>query len=171
MARPLRIDWRAGDSAAALQQAYRAEPDRHLRTRLHALWLVRSGRSVRETARLVGVHEVSVQQWLAWYRRGGLAEVRAHRLGGHGQPARLTPEQEQTVVTEAAAGTFHTAAEVRDWIATQFGVGYGRFGIYSLLRRLRIHPKVPRPISTKTSVETQARWKGGTSAPPSPTPG
>jgi len=171
MARPLRIDWQEGDSAAALQQAYRAEADRHVRTRLHALWLVRRGRSVREAAMVVGVHEVSVQQWLAWYRRGGLVEVRAHRVGGHGQPPRLTPEQEQAVRAEAARGTLHTAAEVRHWIAEQFGLSYGRFGIYSLLRRLHIHPKAPRPISTKTSPEAQAAWRRGTSAPPSLMPG
>jgi transposase len=171
MARPLRIDWREEDSAAAVQQAYRVEPDRHVRTRLHALWLVRRGHSVRAAAAIVGVHEVSVQPWLAWYRQGGLGEVRAHRLGGHGQPPRLTPEQEQAVRTEAARGTLHTAAEARRWIAEQFGVTYGRFGIYSLLRRLHIHPKIPRPISTKISAEAQARWKGGISAPPSPTLG
>jgi transposase len=171
MARPLRIAWQAEDSAAALQTAYQAELDRHVRTRLHALWLVRAGRAVRDAARVVGVHEVSVQQWLAWYRHGGLAEVRAHRVGGHGQPPRLTPAQEQAVRAEAARGAFHTAAEVRRWIAEQFGVSYGRFGIYSLLRRLRIQPKVPRPISTKTSAEAQTAWKRGISAPPSPTRG
>lgn len=71
-------------------------------------------------------------------------------------------------MAEAARGIFHTAAEVQDWIMAQFGVNYGHFGIYSLLRRLRIHPKVPRPISTKTSPEAQEQWKGGSLRLPSP---
>lgn len=86
MARPLRIDWQDGDRAEALRQAYRAEAGRHVRVRSHALGQVRAGSAVPETAALVGVHEVTVQQWRAWYRRGGLAEVRRHRLGGMDSP-------------------------------------------------------------------------------------
>jgi hypothetical protein len=37
-----------------------------VRTRLHALWLVRSGHPVRAAAQLVGADEATVSQWIAW---------------------------------------------------------------------------------------------------------
>ena len=64
MGRPLRIDWRAADSIEALKWSYQAEQDITVRTRLHGLWLVRSGWQLGEAARLVGVHQRTVQKWV-----------------------------------------------------------------------------------------------------------
>ena len=52
-----------------------------------------------------------------WYRQGGVAAVRGHRLGGHGQPAYLSAEAQAAVAETVATGRFRTAAEVGDWIA------------------------------------------------------
>jgi hypothetical protein len=49
------------EDAAKLGAQYRAERDYQIRPRLQALWLVRQGRSVRETAGVVGVNERMVQ--------------------------------------------------------------------------------------------------------------
>ena len=57
--RPLRIDWRAEDSPEALKASYQGEQDIILRTRLHGLWLVRSGWQLGAAARAVGVHQRS----------------------------------------------------------------------------------------------------------------
>ncbi len=62
--RRLRIEWQ--DDEVTLWQHYRREPDPELRTRWHALWLLRQGRSATETAALVGVHRCSVQRWRRW---------------------------------------------------------------------------------------------------------
>jgi transposase len=164
--RPLRIDWDASDDEGSLKERYRTEQDPQLRPRLHALWLLRTGRSARETAAVIGVHERSVQRWIRWYREGGMGAVCAHHLGGVGQPARLTRAQQAKVVDQAASGAFRTAAEAAAWIRGEFGVSYRASGIYALLHRLRCRPKVPRPIHVQASAETQAAWKrGGLHAP------
>lgn len=111
MARPFRVAWREADTATALRAAYRAEPDKEVRPRLHALWLLRSGRPLAALAAVLGVHHRSVQRWVAWYRAGGLAAARAHRQGGHGQVPRLTPAQQARVAERVATGEFRTAAE------------------------------------------------------------
>ena len=49
------------------------EPVAEVRTRLHALWLLRRGEG--PTA-VVGVGRNAVQRWLRWYREGGLDAVR-----------------------------------------------------------------------------------------------
>ena len=69
--RPVRINWRKEDTPETLKAAYLAQRDSILRTRLHGLWLVRSGWRLGEAARVVGVHERTVQTWVRWYREGG----------------------------------------------------------------------------------------------------
>jgi transposase len=159
--RRVQIVWHSGDTPEALRERYRREEEGEVRSRLHALWLLRSDWGMEEVARTVGVHYRTVQRWVGWYRQGGIAEVCTHHGGGHGQPSWLTPEQEAAVREEAARGTFITAGDIRRWVADQFGVTYRPKGIYGLLRRLRCRPKVPRPIHVKADLEAQEAWKKG----------
>lgn len=168
--RPLVIDWRPEDEEATLKAAYRRERRPDVRPRLEALWLLRSGRSGREVAQVVGVHERSVQRWLDWYRQGGVAAVRAHRQAGTGQPSFLTAEQQAQLRAQAATGAFRTATEAQQWVADRFGVTYRPGGMYALLGRLRIHPKVPRPVNPKADQTAQAAWKKGGLRTPSLVP-
>ena len=107
MARPLRIDWREDEQT--LYRLYRPEKDHQDRTRLQALWLLRPGGSMKEVADLIGVHYRTVQEWVAWYRKGGVEEVRRHRHGGHGGPERyLSKGQEAELKGKAEAGEIRT---------------------------------------------------------------
>jgi len=90
-ARKTAIVWAAEDTADALHAQYRSEPVAEVCTRLHALWLLRRGEGPTAVAAVGDVSRNSVQQWLRWYRAGGLAEVRSHRRGGPGKPSFLTP--------------------------------------------------------------------------------
>ena len=153
--RPLAVAWAAGDDAASLQARYRRERRADVRPRLHGLWLVRAGRSAREAAAVLGVHERTVTRWLGWYRAGGLGAVEGRHAGGQGAPPFLT--------AEVASGRFRTGAEIRAWVAERWGVAYTEGGMYALLGRLRCAPKVPRPVHAKADQRAQARWKGGAS--------
>ena len=159
MGRPFRIAWQ--ETPEALFRRYRAEPDPQLRPRWQALWLLRTGRGLRETAQIVGVHYRTLQQWVAWYRAAGLTALQAHRKAGPGRVARLRPEQEQELLAQATTGSFRTAQDVQQWLGTRFGVTYTRKGVYSLLSRLGWRPKVPRPQSTRAAPEVQEAWKKG----------
>ena len=115
--RPLRVEWRAEDSPAALKAVYQREGDGAIRPRLQGLWLLRSGWRLGAVADALGVHYRTEQRLVNWYREGGVAAVRARRRGGHGQPALLSAEAQATVAATVATGRFRTAAEVGDWIA------------------------------------------------------
>ena len=65
------------------------------------------------------------------------------------------------MVAEAAQGVFGSAQAVRDWIEERFGVVYTRDSMYTLLPRLGIRLKVPRPRHAKTDPQAQATWKKG----------
>jgi transposase len=159
------IEWQ--DDEAGLYRRYRAEPDAEVRTRWHALWLIRQGRTATAAAALVGVERRSVQRWLGWYRQGGPAAVARHRRGGRqGRAAWLTPAQQAAVTAETAQGTIRTVGEAVAWVAQQFGVTYTYWGMRSLLHRRQIGRKVPRPLAVKASIEAQEAWKKGGSRRP-----
>ena len=132
--RPFRVNWNPEDTEEALKAAYRAEQDTVLRTRLHGLWLLRSGRQLGEVAAVVGVR--TVQTWASWYRKGGVEEVLSHSMKGKGQPGFLSEEQERELSEEVESGRFRTAGEIRDWIESEYGVSYRPGSVYSLLERL-----------------------------------
>ena len=95
MGRPLRIDWSREDTPEALKAAYRSERDTGLCTRLHGLWLVRSGWQLGKAAGAVGVHYRTVQTWVGWYREGGVEGVLSHKMGGRGKPRFLSTDEER----------------------------------------------------------------------------
>lgn len=165
--RKLTVEWAAEDDAASLHGRYRRERRADVRPRLHGLWLVRTGKTTREVAEVLGVDERTVQRWLAWYRAGGLAPLEGRHARGRGAPSFLTSEQKGEVADEVATGRFRTAAEIRAWVQEHWGVSYTEGGMYALLHRLRCAPKVPRPIHGKTDQLAQARWKKGGSRKPS----
>jgi transposase-like protein len=71
--RLLHIDWNPEDTPEALHEAYRAATDSLVKQRLHALWLLRTGKRMAEVAPLLGFVYRTVQKWLAHYRqRAGL---------------------------------------------------------------------------------------------------
>ena len=167
--RPLAVEWAAGDDAASLYARYRRERRADVRPRLHGLWLVRAGRSAREAAAVLGVHERSVQQGVAWYRAGGREEVAAHRKAGKGTGARATAEPQAAVVAEAA-GRVRTAAEAVAWVKEAFGAASTVSGMPRLLRRRRCRPTVPRPPAEKADPAAQEAWRGRAARRRSPRP-
>ena len=159
-AKRLEIEWR--DDADTLFRLYKEEQDPELRPRWHTLWLLQQGYSVAEVVTVLGVHERSVRRWIAWYRVGGVGEVRRHRRGGRqGQKPKLTPAQQEALKARAAEGHFRTIHDAVQWVRESFGVEYTYWGMRSLFVRLKIKKKVPRPIAAKAEPEAQTAWKKG----------
>ena len=66
MARPFEVAWQ--EDEATLFELYKQETDHQNRTRLQALWLLRSGRKLQEIADTLGIHYRTLQSWVGWYR-------------------------------------------------------------------------------------------------------
>jgi transposase len=147
---------------------YRAEREERLMPRWQGLRLLRRGRSLGETAGVVGVAYRTVQEWVRWYRRGGREEVARHRRGGLRRVIRepLAPEQLAALVRPAATVGFATQQQAVGWVAERYGVQVTRRQMERLFRQHRLRSKVPRPVAAKAEPAAQAAWKGGASPPP-----
>lgn len=160
MAGRLRIEWH--EDEATLKRLYRQEKDHQNRTRLQVLWYLRQGRTIGEAAELVGINYRTVQDWVAWYRQAGLAEVLSHCHGGPRRTqARLTAEQEAELTALATAGEIRTIWDGVNWAKEQHGIAYTYWGMRWVFARLDLKKKVPRPRNPKASASEQEAWKKG----------
>jgi transposase len=161
MSKPVTAAWR--ETAEELRKRYVAERDMGRRKRLQVLWLIRCGDAPAEAGRLAGVGTRTVERWLGWYRRGGLNEV-LRRVPGHGTvgPAcRLSAVQQRALVAACADGRFRTYDEAGAWIEAEYGVTYRYSGVWTILARLGVHPKVPRPVAEQADLAAREAWKQG----------
>ena len=159
MPRRVQVEWQ--EDAAELKELYRVEKDHQNRTRFQALWHLRQGRTLGEVADMVGKHPRTIQDWVAWYRVGGIAEVRRHRHGGHSSiEPRLTGRQQDELKALSEQGEIRTVWDGVHWAKEQ-GVTYTYWGMRHVYERLELKKKVPRPRNPKASAKDQEAWKKG----------
>lgn len=140
-------DW--SEDREELLRAYREEPGREIRARLHALWIVRGGASVTSAARTVGVASASVRRWLDWYDTGGVSGVRRRQY--RGRIPRLSEAQQRALVERARVSPFLSTQDARRWAGAHLGVTYTHSGMRWLLERLGL--KQPgRPLRLADAV-------------------
>jgi transposase len=160
----LQVEWQ--EDEATLKSLYQREKDHQNRMRLQALWYLRQGRTIGETAELLGVHYRTIQKWVAWYRQGGVTEVQSHRHGGsRPRERRLTSEQEAGLKVLAEAGKIRTIWDGVHWAEEEHGVTYTYWGMRGVFDRLELRKKVPRQRNPKASAKQQVAWKKGDSVP------
>ena len=135
MARDLKIEWQ--DEVATLGAAYRNARDPQDRQRLQALWLLRLGRSMAEAAAIVDVHYRTVQEWVSWYRHGGIEAILAHRHGGSRvHSRRLSAAQEAELKQKADAGEIRRIEDGVVWAQETHQVEYTYWGMRHVFARL-----------------------------------
>ena len=160
MARKLKIEWQ--DDVATLGAAYRKAKALQDRQRLQALWLLRQGRSMAEIAAIVGVHYRTVQEWVSWYRHGGIEAVLVHQHGGsRAHSRRLSAVQEAELKQKADAGEIRRIEDGVVWAQETHQVEYTYWGMRHVFARLGLRQKVPRPRNPKASEAQQEAWKKG----------
>ncbi len=157
----VKVDWQ--ESTEELKHLYLKELHPKRRIRLQALWQLRQGKRVQDVVDLTGSSYRSVQQWLQWYRQGGLGEV-LRRVVGHqarGKEPYLNRLQQRALVAKVQQGQFRTVWDAMEWVRGRWGVRYTYKGMYSLMKGNGLGLKVPRPHSAKADAKQQVAWKKG----------
>ena len=112
MGRGVKVNWQ--ESNEELKQRYQEERQLQRRTRLQALWQLRQGKRIQDVVDLTGASYRSVQNWIRWYRQGGLSEV-LRRVVGHqakGKKPYLNRLQQKALVAKVQQGQFPTVWDV-----------------------------------------------------------
>jgi transposase len=124
----MQVEWQ--ESVEELEARQQAETDPQRQQRLRVLYRLRQGQYATPVSAQLGIPLRTVQQWVTWYRTGGLTEL-LRRVQGHGSQGRaayLSSEQEPLVLEAVRAGQFSTVNPVREWIAVQWGIGFSYGG-------------------------------------------
>lgn len=161
--RRLEIIWQ--ESEGELRQLWKREKHRERRLRLRAMYYLRQGKQIKEVSRKLGKGYRTVQNWVAWYRHGGLAEV-LQRIKGHGnqgRPSHLSHNQENLLLAEISKGQLSTVEAARNWVEEHWGVVYTMSGMHHCLSRLQVRNpslKSPKPKPARIVQNTPSKtWK------------
>jgi transposase len=133
--------------------------------RLRAWELFQQGWGQRQIARVLGVSEGAVSQWLAKARQAGGSALLDRPPPG--RPPRLTPEQQARVVALLRLGApafgFHgdlwTRKRIREVIRREFGVTYSPAHISRLLRQWDWTRQKPVPCARQRDEAAIQAWR------------
>jgi transposase len=134
--------------------------------RLRAVAAVEAGQHPEDVAASLGMHRKTVYGWLARFRQGGKAALKARPVPG--RPPKLTGEQMRRLYT-LIVGTdprqlqfefaLWTREMVRALIRREFGVHLSAVSVGRLLRTLGLSPQRPLWRAWQADPEAVQRWK------------
>jgi transposase len=150
-------------TAEELYAHYNNTPNTQIARRFQALALLQRGRTLKETAAIVGVSIRAVQKWLTGSRTGGLNTITRRTRGGNRIPVRprLTPDQQAQRIQHAATQGFRTLREAAAWCREALGVELSERPMRRVVEQLGFKRKVSRPMAVRADAALQAQWKKG----------
>jgi transposase len=137
--------------------------------RIRAVGQIEQGAHPEEIAAALGMTRAAVYGWLAKYREGGLAALKARPVPG--RPSKLSGSQLQRLSTMVVGNdprqlqfvfALWTRAMVRELIRREFGVRLSEVSVGRLLRKLGLSPQRPLYRAYQQNPEAVARWKAET---------
>lgn len=87
------------------------------------MWQLRQGKRIQDVVETVGVSYRAVQNWVAWYRTGGLGEVLKRVTGhrGQGVAPKLNGRQQRALAAKVQWGEFRTVWDAVQWTQDRWG--------------------------------------------------
>jgi transposase len=132
--------------AEDLEQLYLNALDSRTAQRLKAICLIAAGKSVPETASLVGRHVSTVRHWIKLFNEGGPAALRYRHTGG--RAGKLTREQEQRLALWVRrglpGGRNYTLKLLSQRLLEEFGVRLSRQQVSQRVSRLGLSRRLSK---------------------------
>ena len=140
-------------------------PQQLEKRRRHAIRLLKAGKSLSAVARALSASLSSVFRWLHAHQKGGARALRSKPAPG--RPARLSPAQQQTLVTLLLKGPLAAGYRTDLWtlqrvaalIERRFGVQYHPCHVWKLLTRLGWSCQKPERRALQRDEAAIERWK------------
>jgi transposase len=120
----------------AMERRRKESPDRRIYQRLTAVLAVAGGRTREDVAEVLGIGLTQLGEWLRIFRNDGLEALCT--LHNKGDPGRLSPHQVEQLKAQVGTGCFRNSDQIRDWIASAFGIRYSPTGVKDLLKRIGV---------------------------------
>ena len=140
------------ESAEDLKVLLRTSRQVYQTQRLTALYLLRSGQAKnrKQVAERLGVHRLSVGQWLRTYETGGLEKLLKRRYAP-GRVSILTEEQQEHLRSQLQKPEgFQSYVQIQQYIAETFGIEMNYKTVYAMVHdKWGAKLKVPRPSHVK----------------------
>ena len=123
-----------------------------------------AGKSLAETARLVGASLSSAKRWKRAWREGGMTALATKRHPG--PTPKLSPDEKQELLVILAAGPIAsgfktdlwTCARVAKVVRKKFRVSYLPDHVGRILHDLGYTPQKPRRVAREQDPEVVERW-------------
>lgn len=162
MRTPLQIGRQGAEQE--LKAALRSEARARGQLRLRALLAVARGEHVPQVARLLGVAERAVRNWVNRYNRHGLGGLRDRRGGRRGRlsSAQLERVRARLLAEPRPADRVCSlrGVDIRRILRDEFGTPFARSSVYYFLRHtLGFSYLKPRPLHTKADLAAQGAFK------------
>lgn len=118
--------------------------------RIRAVQRVLDGESPETVIKTLGFHRSCIYQWLAAYREGGFAGLKAKAL--EGRPGKLSEKQAQKLFDIIAKGSplqnhfpfaLWTIAIIRELIRTKFAIRLSEVSVWRLVKRMGLSAQRP----------------------------
>lgn len=143
------------EDPSQLRKLMQQQPDSRLRTRLHLLYLLRTGVATNraQAAQLLGIGRNTVGQWLHQYEQGGLADLlQVGQAQGRASslPAEVRAGMRAKLTDPRGCASFH---ELHRWVEQTYGLHTTYFVIwYTATHVLGARLAVARPTHIKKSL-------------------
>src|SRR5215207_8480562 len=134
--------------------------------RIRAVGQIEHGAHPEDVAAALGMTRAAVYGWLAKYREGGLAALRAKPVPG--RPPKLSGAELARLYGLVVGNdprqlrfmfALWTRAMIRELIGREFGVRLSEVSVGRLLRKLGLSPQRPLYRAYQQNPEAVARWK------------
>ena len=158
-------DWLEKDPVSAFWHLYRHERDAYLAQRYHAMALLCDVTPVDNVAKVLGVHEDTILNWVDRYNASGIDGLRPPpHLGS---PPRLDPSAEARLIEDIKTSPRVLGYDFNRWtcktiaihLEKAFGVVLSEGGVQALLVRLDVRQVVPHREPAKADEEKKGFYR------------
>jgi len=160
----MRVTERESGDIGELMRRVRTEKNALQRDRYRAVLLALEGKEALEIATALGRSRRSVQDWVYWYRDGGIDNLLPGKSTG--RPTKLPRDREAEFMARLDAGPRPEdrvctlrGKDVVAILEREFGVKYSLDGAYDLLERLGYSCLKPRPRHEYSDPQEMERFR------------